>query len=250
MRVELSLWQRIYLLWTFRNFRRLSTRLLNSRQRALVNALFARTRAVSHSYDPLLVIGVVENFVPPTVQTGASPASAPRQKKEASRKGGSSVRGNRAQASPGSHLFAQIRLVQAWLATTVSALSLCILSVVAWHRIQGIPGSQALNQPRLQQINPIAPLNSPHSEKPAAIAETPPPSPRRRPPPRPSLPRKLPSSRHRSPQSSKLRSRGFAFHLRPRLRTSHSPAKTAVSRPRDRRCVSSIRSIQMSALAV
>ncbi|MGA2459666.1 MAG: hypothetical protein ABSF85_19045, partial [Terriglobales bacterium] len=69
MRVELSLRQRIYLLWTFRNFRQLSIPLLNSRQRALVNALFRNNAGVvSHSYNPLLTIGVVENYVPPPVQ--------------------------------------------------------------------------------------------------------------------------------------------------------------------------------------
>ena len=47
MRVELSLWQRMYLLWTFRNFHELSIRLLNRRQRALVNDLY-RTLKTKH----------------------------------------------------------------------------------------------------------------------------------------------------------------------------------------------------------
>jgi TonB family protein len=166
VRVELSLWQRIYLLWTFRNFRRLSTPLLNTRQRALVNALFRNNAgAVSHAHDPLLVIGVVENFAPPTVRTGASPA----QKNERQEK---TVAPHPEIASkPGPSSAPRV----AWsrLATTLGALSLCTISVVAWHRVQGIPGSQALNQPRLHQINPIAPLNSPHPKKPAAIAENP-----------------------------------------------------------------------------
>jgi len=75
VRVELSLWQRIYLLWTFRNFRQLSIPLLNLRQRTLVNALFRNNaKVVSHSHNALPVIGVVENFVPPTVRIDASPA--------------------------------------------------------------------------------------------------------------------------------------------------------------------------------
>ena len=73
VRVELSLRQRLYLLWTFRNFRQLSVALLNSRQRALVHALFHNhADGVPHSHDPLLVIGVVEKFVPPPVATLAT----------------------------------------------------------------------------------------------------------------------------------------------------------------------------------
>jgi TonB family protein len=166
--VEVSLWQRIYLLWTFRNFRRLSIPLLNSRQRALVNDLFRNNAGdVSHSHNPLLVIGLVENFVPPTVQIGASPA----QKKERQEE----LVAQRAEITPKPNPVPSSSPRFAWsrLATTVSALSLCMISVVAWHRIQGIPGSQAHYQTRLQQINAIALPNSPYSAKPATIAENP-----------------------------------------------------------------------------
>ena len=213
VRVELSLRQRIYLLWTFRNFRQLSIPLLNSRQRALVNALFRNNAGVvSHSHNRSLAIGVVENFVPPPVRIGASPAQIPVQIKERQEK----VAAPRAQIAPKPNLapsssprfawsqlatsklatsklatsklatskLATARLATASLAistlsmsrlaTTGGVLSLCIISVVAWHRIEGIPSSQAHNQPRLQQINVIAPPNSPHFAKPAAaIAESP-----------------------------------------------------------------------------
>ena len=78
VRVELSLKQRIYLLWTFRNFHQLSIPLLNSRQRALVNALFRKNAGVvSHLHSRTLAIGVVENFVPPPVPIDATPARKP-----------------------------------------------------------------------------------------------------------------------------------------------------------------------------
>jgi TonB family protein len=160
VRVELSLWQRIYLLWTFRNFRRLSTPLLNSRQRAMVNALFRNNAgALSHSHDPLLAIGVVENFAPPT------------QKKERQEK----VVAPRAEIAPKPSPVPSSPPGVSWsrLATSLSALSLCIISVAAWHRIQGIPGSHALNQPRLHEIKSINPPDSPHSENPASVAEYP-----------------------------------------------------------------------------
>ncbi len=168
MRVELSLWQRIYLLWTFRNFRQLSIPLLNPRQRTLVNALFRNNAGVvSHSREPLPVIGVVENFVPPTVRIDAAPA----QKKERQEK----VVAQLAEIAPTPNPVPSSSPIFAWsgLATTVGALSLCIISVIAWHRIQAIPASQAHNQPRFQQINAIALPNSPHSAKPAPIAENP-----------------------------------------------------------------------------
>ena len=168
VRVEPSFWQRIYLLWTFRNFRQLSAPLLNSRQHALVNALFRNNAGVvSHSHYPSLVIGVVENFAPPMVRTGASPS----EKKERQEK----VVAQRSEMAPKPNPVPSSLPRVAWSrpATTVGALSLCIISVVAWHRIQGVPGSQAHNQPRLRQMNAIALPNSPHSAKPATIAENP-----------------------------------------------------------------------------
>jgi TonB family protein len=167
VRVELSLVQRIYLLWTFRNFRQLSIPLLNSRQRALVNSLFrSNAGVVSHLHKPAHVIGVVENFVPPTVRVGASPA----QKKERQEK----VVPQRAERAPKPDPVTSSSPRVAWskLATTVGALSLGIISMVAWHRVQGIPGSRADNQPRLQQINSIALPNSP-AKPAAAFAENP-----------------------------------------------------------------------------
>jgi TonB family protein len=169
VRVELSLWQRIYLLWTFRNFRKLSIPLLNPRQRTLVNALFRNNmEVVSHSHNPLPVIGVVENFAPPTVRIDASPA----QKKERQEK----VVAQRAEIAPKPNPVPSSLPIFAWsrLAPTVGALSLCVIFVVTWHRIQAIPASQAHNQPRLQRITGIAVPNSPHSAKPAAMAESPP----------------------------------------------------------------------------
>jgi TonB family protein len=65
--VDLSLWQRAYLLWTFRNFRRLSLPLLNSRQAAMVRTIAQKNAgSISRSYDPSLVIGIVESFKLPT----------------------------------------------------------------------------------------------------------------------------------------------------------------------------------------
>ena len=74
--VEPSFWQRVYLLWTFRNFRQLSLPLLNPRQIALINNLFREHSAVDpDEYEPSLEIGVVENFVPPAIEIAATLAA-------------------------------------------------------------------------------------------------------------------------------------------------------------------------------
>jgi len=179
VRVDLSFRQRIYLLWTFRNFRQLSTRLLNSHQKALVDALFReRAGAVSLSHDPLLIIGVVEDFVAVTAQTSASadhrPTREQERKDEAHREPEKvaalvpeptplpiSVHGS----SPG----------VAWskLGTTLGALFFCAISAVAWHRLQGIPGSQAQTQPRLQPVSALPSPVSPPAQKPPTVAEIP-----------------------------------------------------------------------------
>ncbi len=71
--VEPSFWQRVYLLWTFRNFRQLSLPLLNPRQITLINDLFRQHGAVvSDDFEPTLEIGLVENFVPPEIEIGAT----------------------------------------------------------------------------------------------------------------------------------------------------------------------------------
>ncbi len=68
-----SFWQRVYLLWTFRNFRQLSLPLLNPRQISLINSLFRENATVVwDEYKPSQEIGVVENFVPPAPKIGAA----------------------------------------------------------------------------------------------------------------------------------------------------------------------------------
>src|ERR1017187_6598118 len=79
--VELTPRQRICLLWTYRHFRQLSMPLLNGRERTLVNELFRNADVMPQSYNPSLVIGVVEKFVPPP------PSDAPPAPQPAPRKG-------------------------------------------------------------------------------------------------------------------------------------------------------------------
>lgn len=203
--VELSFRQRIYLLWTFRNFRRLSPPLLNSRQVALINDL-ARNSAnfVSH-YDPWLVIGVVENFALPAAHADSSAITnidtsqamtkeRPQTESVITECAGTVPSESHCSAarnvawsklarswlttirqtmiSLASPKLASVRFRASWFATAVATFVLCIISVVAWHRIQSIPNSEAHNQPRPQQNNSFSLSNSAQLTTPVAVQET------------------------------------------------------------------------------
>ncbi len=222
--VEPSFWQRVYLLWTFRNFHELSLPLLNSRQTALINNLFLEHAAeVSHEYEPWLEIGVVEDFVPPAIEIDASramitklPEQAVRQnvaprvipiaaapaikadlplavKEEKAEKQGTVI--DRAEIAPRNALDRSFAPIISWLrlassnlraskpaasrlrvsriamyrfAAAIGALSLCVCFIFAFHRIGGLPASQARNSP--PQLNSP---NSPSASGPTPVAENP-----------------------------------------------------------------------------
>jgi TonB family protein len=230
VRVELSLRQRIYLLWTFRNFRQLPVPLLNPRQRALVDRVFRNGVLLPHLDDPSLVIGVVENFVPPAVPIAfPSPVqiSAQRLAQKPARREGRLEQvvarpaeivpqPNRVSSSSRKFVWpkfvwpkfvwpkivwpnlawpkfawAKLRmsklrtsgltlsrralsgLTMSRLATTIGALSLCIISVGAWHRMQAVPSLQAHDQTRLQQVAAVTVPDSPRPIEPLASAQIP-----------------------------------------------------------------------------
>jgi TonB family protein len=194
-RIVLSPRQRISLLWTFRNFRQLSMPLLNPRERDLVNSLFRNNpEIVSDDQDPSLVIGVIEHFVPSIpltlktveqettlarpMETAASlrpvsassllPARPELATVEAKAKTSELATAQIAPLRLNPMKRKTIRLATSRLATSFAALCLCVGSVAAWHRIQGLPDSQAYDQPQLQQNKAVAATNSPT----AAEAET------------------------------------------------------------------------------
>ncbi len=169
MRVELSLQQRIYLLWTFRNFRQLSVPLLNAREQALVNALFRKDAdVVLDSYDPEFVIGVVEKFVPPkarhytqtihtapiaeTIHTAitSEPSEIAPQAEPISSFSPTAPRFSWPKLAP-------FKFAKSKFATAVGALFLAVVCAGAWYRMQATPESAASNPPQLEQANFIAP---------------------------------------------------------------------------------------------
>ncbi len=227
VRADLSPRQRIYLLWTFRNFRQLSLPLLNARQRELVNTLFRHNAGVVPSMDTryVPVIGVVENFVPPAEVT-VSPAELPVQTKRQQEhvapkpapveakvvsspkpapvevkavsipqpepvevKVASIPRPAPVEVKVVSILkrvpavdwskfvasgLANVKLATSGLrkfkfATAVTALTLCVFSVLAWHQTEVISASEA--QPRHEQPSQLSDINTPQAASPAVVAE-------------------------------------------------------------------------------
>jgi TonB family protein len=202
--VDLTPRQRIYLLWTFRHFRQLSMPLLNGRERTLVNELFRNADVMPQSYNPSLVIGVVEKFVPPAASDAPPVAEAAPRKEQVvassaeilpqvhlapppspkfvwptlawPRQINSRLKAFRLKASKvatsklAKSKLATSRLATSKLATTLGALFLCVIFVSGWHRMQATPSSEAPNQSRLQQINSLVLPESSRLEKPAIIA--------------------------------------------------------------------------------
>ena len=169
VQVELSFWQRVYLLWTFRNFRHLSISLLNSHLRALLTNLFAKGESVApNAPDPALVIGVVQDFVPPTDSTCASPTHKEELQEEREAPSPS------AEGPPKPQPVAPSFPSAAWspIATAAGVLFLFAIAVVTWHRIQGIPGSQVHDPPRPRD-KVTNRRGSSHSRTPRTLAQNP-----------------------------------------------------------------------------
>jgi TonB family protein len=69
-----SLWQRVYLVWTFRNFRSLPKQVLNRRQRHLIDDLCHAPVLIRKRPLGTSVIGAVENVIIPETKLEAAPA--------------------------------------------------------------------------------------------------------------------------------------------------------------------------------
>lgn len=70
---QASGWARVYLLWTFRNFRSLPQKVLNPRQQELIAALYRTASQKSPRQFEDALIGTVEGFIPPARIAAAQP---------------------------------------------------------------------------------------------------------------------------------------------------------------------------------
>lgn len=73
MHAQASGWARIYLLWTFRNFRSLPQKVLNPRQQELITALYRTASQTSPRQFDDALIGTVEEFIQPACVPAAQP---------------------------------------------------------------------------------------------------------------------------------------------------------------------------------
>jgi hypothetical protein len=71
--VQLSFWQRVYLLWVFRHFQSLPPKVLTQRQQRMVERLCAEDQFVSWSHvEDVPVVGTIEQR-PPVEAEGFGP---------------------------------------------------------------------------------------------------------------------------------------------------------------------------------
>ncbi len=169
VRAELSFWQRLHLLWTFRHFRHLSAPLLSARERALVNALFrqnAGTVASSEVAGP--VIGMIENFVPTAGGDAARVLgrSLVAEKLEvAGPVGAASGLGANRTGSSALLSFSFPRFRSSRLAMAAGVVSLVVIVAVTGRRIQESPSSEAGAQIQNQQVGVSVVQSSPEAAK-------------------------------------------------------------------------------------
>jgi hypothetical protein len=76
--IELSFWQRVYLIWLFRNFKVLPMQVLGRRQQRVIESLCAAQRFISlpaHGWEEAWIIGTVERR--PRVEVETLPEKMP-----------------------------------------------------------------------------------------------------------------------------------------------------------------------------
>jgi TonB family protein len=136
--VTASGWDRVYLLWMFRNFRSLPQNVLNPRQKHLIGSLYRE--GSNHRSDELqgeAVVGTVEDFRPSSLPT--LPSSAKIRKRVAREKSLPDV------PTLGSKPFyAGLTINRITLKVATAALVL-VIAILAWHQLgaQPVAGSSS-----------------------------------------------------------------------------------------------------------
>ncbi len=136
--VTASGWDRVYLLWMFRNFRSLPQNVLSARQKQLIGSLYRE--ASNYSSDELhgaVVVGTVEDFRPSSLAT--LPSSVKTGKRVAREESLPDV------PTLGSKPFyARLTLNRMTLKVATAALVLAI-AILAWHQLgaQPVAGSSS-----------------------------------------------------------------------------------------------------------
>jgi TonB family protein len=131
-------WDRVYLLWTFRNFHSLPQTVLNPRQQQLIGSLYrgASQRPAPES-DDAVVIGRIEDFNP------SSLAARPASKTKADALG---------QGQP---FYARLTHNRVTLKVGAGAL-VAIIAILAWHKLGAQPVSHWSTSAAVAQPSDIA----------------------------------------------------------------------------------------------
>ena len=139
-------WDKIYLLWTFRNFRSLPQTVLSPRQQQFMGNLYRDAAEYSDERDQAVVVGTVENFKP------SSLAKLPAVKPHAASTGVRNLKAFYDRFAPNG------MTVRIGTAALVLAIA-----VFAWHKLRAQPGAD----PRSTQTAAAAQA----SDSPTTIAQ-------------------------------------------------------------------------------
>jgi outer membrane biosynthesis protein TonB len=126
-------WDRVYLLWLFRNFRSLAQNVLNPRQQRLIASLYREaSKDHPHEGSEAIVVGTVEDFSPSSLPIFPSFVKAGKTART-SEKTSASVRALGLNLFFGRFAFNRITLK---VGTAALVLAIAIL---AWHRLGAQP---------------------------------------------------------------------------------------------------------------
>ena len=128
-------WNRVYLLWTFRNFRSLPQNVLSPRQQQLMGSLY-RAAANGHPHElyDAVVVGTVEDFRPASFSTPLSFDRAIKLVAEAT----SEKKWAIARVLGGQPFYARFAFNRMTMKVGTAALVFAI-AVLAWHQLGAQP---------------------------------------------------------------------------------------------------------------
>jgi TonB family protein len=153
--VPASGWDRVYLMWIFRNFHSLPQTVLNPRQQQLIGSLYREAaKHPAHELYDAAVVGTVEDFNPSSLSALPSSSKA--------RKLNHSQSADVPALDQGQPFYARFALNRMTLRVGAAAL-VAIIAILAWREL----GAQPISDPGLRAMAAAA-----HgSDEPSAIAK-------------------------------------------------------------------------------
>jgi TonB family protein len=152
-------WDRVYLLWTFRNFRSLPQNVLSPRQQQLMGSLY-RAAANGHPHElyDAVVVGTVEDFRPASFSTPLSFDRAIKLVAEATSEKKSAI----ARVLGGQPFYARFAFKRMTMKVGTAALVFAI-AVLAWHQLGAQPVTDSAATQTVASARP--------ADEPTAIAK-------------------------------------------------------------------------------